>query len=243
MAVLYVSYGSNLLRERFMAYITGGRFAGSSAAHPGCRDASPPREELTLRLPYALHFARESVHWGGGGVCFLDTAARLVACDACDDGGADTRSGVRLLSSAAAAASLAACRACAHTVGRGYAVTLAQFNDVTAQECGGDVVAEVDEAALAALRRRGPGASLLVGAAAAWYPLVVYLGDDPAGGRPMLTFTCAGGAAGELPALHTPPVAAYATVVAAGLVQCVPSWRADDAADYIASRAGGRRHS
>ena len=48
--VWYVAYGSNLSRERFRAYLEGGRPVGSRRHYAGGRDTSPPRESRVLRL-------------------------------------------------------------------------------------------------------------------------------------------------------------------------------------------------
>jgi hypothetical protein len=67
--VWYVAYGSNLLRERFLAYLEGGTFRGRE--HRGCADPTPPRDEFALTLPYLRYFAFDSAWWGGA-VAFLD---------------------------------------------------------------------------------------------------------------------------------------------------------------------------
>lgn len=67
--VWYVAYGSNLLRERFLCYVTGGTFMGRE--HRGCADPTPPRDEFGLVLPFERYFAHHSSFWGGG-VAFLD---------------------------------------------------------------------------------------------------------------------------------------------------------------------------
>ena len=40
--VWYVSYGSNLHRDRFQSYLEGGRMPGGLRADAGCRDPSEP---------------------------------------------------------------------------------------------------------------------------------------------------------------------------------------------------------
>ncbi|MGA4843671.1 histone deacetylase [Streptomyces sp. G45] len=64
--VWYVSYGSNTHLGRLMAYVGGGRAAGSSRHHPGCRDPRPPRESRAVELAGAVYFATESLLWTGG---------------------------------------------------------------------------------------------------------------------------------------------------------------------------------
>ena len=70
--VWYVSYGSNLNRARFMAYLQGGRVAGNDVVHDGCADASPPVDDLPLELPHSLYFAGWSGRvWGGTSAGFI----------------------------------------------------------------------------------------------------------------------------------------------------------------------------
>ncbi len=72
--VWYVSYGSNLLEERFLAYILGGEFPGARRVYKGCRDRSLPLASVRTVIPYRRYFARESGTWEGKGVAFLDPA-------------------------------------------------------------------------------------------------------------------------------------------------------------------------
>jgi hypothetical protein len=50
--VWYASYGSNLNRARFMAYIEGGSVAGNDVVYEGCTDAVgiPPTDRCTRAL-------------------------------------------------------------------------------------------------------------------------------------------------------------------------------------------------
>lgn len=76
--VWYVSYGSNLKRARFMAYLRGGRTPGNDVVHEGCADTSPPIDDVPLELPNSLYFAGWSDRvWGGtsGGFITLDVQA------------------------------------------------------------------------------------------------------------------------------------------------------------------------
>lgn len=68
--VWYVSYGSNMLTERFLCYIQGGAFEGSRP-HPACEDTTLPLAIIPVEIPYDMYFANESGSWGGG-VSFLD---------------------------------------------------------------------------------------------------------------------------------------------------------------------------
>jgi hypothetical protein len=70
--VWYVSYGSNLLRYRFLAYVQGGRVAGNAVEYEGCRDTSLPLDDVALTLPYSLYFAGWSARvWGGTAAAFV----------------------------------------------------------------------------------------------------------------------------------------------------------------------------
>lgn len=71
--VWYVSYGSNMLRERFMCYIEGGSFEGSRYRQP-CEDTTPPVAVKTVEIPYDMYFGNESGSWENGGVSFIDTS-------------------------------------------------------------------------------------------------------------------------------------------------------------------------
>lgn len=55
----YVAYGSNLSAARFGRYLER------------CRDPAEPWRWAAVEVPHRLLFARESRHWGGGGVAFL----------------------------------------------------------------------------------------------------------------------------------------------------------------------------
>lgn len=71
--VWYVSYGSNMLKERFMCYIKGGSFRGSRCREP-CRDTSLPKAVKTVEIPYDMYFGNESGSWENCGVSFIDTS-------------------------------------------------------------------------------------------------------------------------------------------------------------------------
>ena len=73
--VWYVSYGSNMLRERFMCYIEGGSYGGSRY-HSPCDDTTPPLAVRTIDIPYDMYFGNESGSWHGSGVSFLDTTKK-----------------------------------------------------------------------------------------------------------------------------------------------------------------------
>jgi hypothetical protein len=69
--VWYAGYGSNLSRERFMAYILGGKAPGASFPQVGCSDPSPPLAERRILLLHRLYFAHASPQWQDGGVAFV----------------------------------------------------------------------------------------------------------------------------------------------------------------------------
>ncbi|MBM0064857.1 hypothetical protein [Alkalicoccobacillus gibsonii] len=69
--VWYVSYGSNLMEERFHCYIKGGIPVGSTEAEKGCRDHTLPIANKGCELPYPLYFAKDASKWGVGGVAFI----------------------------------------------------------------------------------------------------------------------------------------------------------------------------
>ncbi len=69
--VWYVSYGSNMLNERFMCYIKGGSFEGSRYRQ-ACSDATPSLAVKTFEIPYDMYFGNTSGSWQDCGVSFLD---------------------------------------------------------------------------------------------------------------------------------------------------------------------------
>ena len=69
--VWYVAYGSNLCRERFMAYINGSDGSNWPKAR-GCRDKTPPLRDITGQIPGSIYFAEHSKSWENGGVAFYD---------------------------------------------------------------------------------------------------------------------------------------------------------------------------
>ena len=71
----YVSYGSNMLKERFNCYIEGGSYEGSTPREP-CRDTTPPAAVKTVEIPYDMYFGNHSRSWEYGGVSFLDTSKK-----------------------------------------------------------------------------------------------------------------------------------------------------------------------
>ncbi|WP_433472843.1 histone deacetylase [Spirillospora sp. CA-142024] len=69
----YVAYGSNLHRERFRCYLSGGRPRGGARHYTGCRDPRPAGAEHPVTMPGGIYFALTSLTWGGG-MAFYDPA-------------------------------------------------------------------------------------------------------------------------------------------------------------------------
>lgn len=69
--VWYASYGSNLNKERFLAYILGKKAPGCDICEKGCKDKTLPQDNKQIIMPYELYFAKNSSKWSGGGVCFI----------------------------------------------------------------------------------------------------------------------------------------------------------------------------
>lgn len=69
--IWYASYGSNLLYERFMRYIEGGKLEGSTKAERGARNTAPPLKSMTYSIHHELYFAKDRSKWGEGGVAFI----------------------------------------------------------------------------------------------------------------------------------------------------------------------------
>lgn len=73
--VWYVSYGSNMLKERLVCYINGGSYE-SSRYRQVCKDTTPPVSTRTVEIPYDMYFGNNSGSWHDGGVSFLDTTKK-----------------------------------------------------------------------------------------------------------------------------------------------------------------------
>lgn len=74
--VYYICYGSNLLEERFLLYITGGSNKKLNITQKGCNDKSLPLKMIPFELPYSIYFAKQSSKWENKGVAFLDTTKK-----------------------------------------------------------------------------------------------------------------------------------------------------------------------
>lgn len=72
--IWYASYGSNMLKERFMAYIKGGNYEGRE--YKGCDDKTLPTDDRSVIIPYELYFANKSKTWNNCGVAFIDSESK-----------------------------------------------------------------------------------------------------------------------------------------------------------------------
>jgi hypothetical protein len=70
--IWYVSYGSNLLAERFRIYLTGSTADGEFGLHPPAPSPAPPVEDRWLWIDHALYFAGVSQRWTGS-AAFVST--------------------------------------------------------------------------------------------------------------------------------------------------------------------------
>jgi hypothetical protein len=77
--VWYASYGSNLLRKRFMAYIQGGTAPGASIGQVGCTDQTPPKRDRGILILHELFFAEAIPQWEDLGVAFLREEKEVAA--------------------------------------------------------------------------------------------------------------------------------------------------------------------
>jgi gamma-glutamylcyclotransferase (GGCT)/AIG2-like uncharacterized protein YtfP len=72
--VWYAAYGSNLLRERFLVYLQGGRFRNRCKKYNGCKDRRPPLADHPYLIGRQMYYGNETSSWGDGGVCFWTRA-------------------------------------------------------------------------------------------------------------------------------------------------------------------------
>lgn len=73
--VWYVCYGSNLLLDRFMCYLTGDALPKYGVKYNAARrfkDTSKPIASKIISIPYKLYFGSNSIIWDNGGTAFLD---------------------------------------------------------------------------------------------------------------------------------------------------------------------------
>lgn len=71
--IWYVSYGSNMLLERFRYYLEGGSFRGLGRHQKECTDRRLPRRKKKVTIPFDMYYGGKSGSWEGKGVSFLDT--------------------------------------------------------------------------------------------------------------------------------------------------------------------------
>jgi hypothetical protein len=69
--VWYASYGSNLLRSRFLCYILGGIPDGTVQEYVGCTDKTEHKDDKQIIIPHSLYFSKSSRIWEDGGVAFI----------------------------------------------------------------------------------------------------------------------------------------------------------------------------
>ncbi len=69
--IWYACYGSNIRERRFLCYINGGTPPGAVKNFVGCSDKSQPKDSRKISIKHEMYFAKESVTWNGGGICFL----------------------------------------------------------------------------------------------------------------------------------------------------------------------------
>ncbi|MBP9921440.1 MAG: hypothetical protein KBF03_05760, partial [Proteiniclasticum sp.] len=69
----YVSYGSNMLFERFRYYLEGGSFRGLGRNQKECTNRRLPRRKKKVTIPFDMYYGGKSGSWEGKGVSFLDT--------------------------------------------------------------------------------------------------------------------------------------------------------------------------
>lgn len=70
--VYYVSYGSNMLEERFLIYIKGGVCKFNGKNYDGCKNKNNPIDSKPIMIPYNMYFSKQSSSWNNSSICFLD---------------------------------------------------------------------------------------------------------------------------------------------------------------------------
>ncbi len=70
----YAAFGSNLLRERFLVYLTGGTIPGSTTGkvQAGARNPALPSGDQPFAIQRTMVFAGASPQWGNGGTAAVD---------------------------------------------------------------------------------------------------------------------------------------------------------------------------
>lgn len=73
--VWYVSYGSNMLKERLACYVKGGFCEHNGKTYTGCADKTMPERDVPVEIPYNMFFSNYNEgSWENSAVAFLDTA-------------------------------------------------------------------------------------------------------------------------------------------------------------------------
>ncbi len=70
--IYYVSYGSNMLEERFLCYIKGGFCRYNNRYYYGCQNKCLPIKTKSIIIPYNMFYSKESSTWDNKPVSFLD---------------------------------------------------------------------------------------------------------------------------------------------------------------------------
>ena len=70
--VWYACYGSNIMYERFLCYIQGGKFYANNKCYEPCSDKTEPRGSKAIKIPFEMYFGNESPSWDNTGVAFID---------------------------------------------------------------------------------------------------------------------------------------------------------------------------
>ncbi|MGV8120650.1 MAG: hypothetical protein AB2L14_12895 [Candidatus Xenobiia bacterium LiM19] len=78
--VWYACYGSNLLKERFMCYIKGGKCSYNGKLYTGCEDKSEPQKDESFIIKHRIYFGKRSPSWFKKGVAFLDSMYNESEC-------------------------------------------------------------------------------------------------------------------------------------------------------------------
>ena len=72
--VWYFVYGSNIMKERFLCYITGDPFKWRSCdGGNGCTNKDLPHDSREHKINYTLYFAQSAPCWDNKGVAFISS--------------------------------------------------------------------------------------------------------------------------------------------------------------------------
>ncbi len=71
--IWYVTYGADLLYEKFLHYIKGGICQFNHKEYYGCTDQTEPLASRIIVIPYEAYVGNSSPSWNYKGVMFLDT--------------------------------------------------------------------------------------------------------------------------------------------------------------------------